>query len=103
MHYPPFGVLANLLVQSPRLEEAAGWASALGHWFQNTQLDGIRVLGPAAAPLSRIKRTYRFHLLLKAGQRQALARTLRAARLQADKLGIPRRNLIFDVDAISLM
>ena len=103
MHYPPFGVLANLLIQGPKLEEVAGWASALGHWFQNTQLDGIRVMGPAAAPLSKIKRTYRFHLLLKAGQRQTLARTLRAARAQADVLGIPRRNLIFDVDAISLM
>jgi primosomal protein N' (replication factor Y) len=103
MHYPPFGVLANLLIQSPRLEEAAGWSSALGHWFQNTQLDGVRVLGPAAAPISKIKRTYRFHLVLKAGQRQALAKTLRAARNEADRLGIPRRNLIFDVDAVSLM
>jgi primosomal protein N' (replication factor Y) len=103
MHYPPFGVLANLLIQGPKLEEVAAWASALGHWFQNTQLDGIRVMGPAAAPISKIKRTYRFHILLKAGQRSALARTLRAARAQADVLGIPRRNLIFDVDAISLM
>jgi primosomal protein N' (replication factor Y) len=103
MHYPPFGVLANLLIQGPKLEEAAAWASALGHWFQNTQLDGIRVMGPAAAPISKIKRTYRFHVLLKAGHRQALAKTLHAARAQADKLGIPRRNLIFDVDALNLM
>ncbi len=103
MHYPPFGVLANLLIQGPKLEEVAAWAAALGHWFQNTQLDGIRVMGPAAAPISKIKRTYRFHILLKAGQRGALAKTLRAARAQADALGIPRRNLIFDVDAISLM
>jgi primosomal protein N' (replication factor Y) len=103
MHYPPFGVLANLLIQSNRLEEAAGWSAALGRWFQNTQLDGVRVLGPAAAPISKIKRIYRFHLVLKAGQRQALAKTLRAARAEADRLGIPRRNLIFDVDAVSLM
>jgi primosomal protein N' (replication factor Y) len=103
MHYPPFGVLANLLIQSPRLEEAAGWSSALGHWFQNTQLDGVRVLGPAAAPISKIKRIYRFHLVLKAGKREALAKTLRAARKEAERLGIPLRNLIFDVDAVSLM
>ena len=30
MHYPPFGVLANVLVQSEKLEEAAGWAAMLG-------------------------------------------------------------------------
>ncbi len=103
MHYPPYGVLANLLIQSQRLEEASGWVSALGHWFQNTQLNGIRVLGPAAAPLSRIKRTYRFHLLLKAEKRRDMAIALRLARDAADRLTIPRRNLIFDVDAISLM
>ena len=33
MHYPPFGVLANVLVQSEKLEEAAGWSAVLGKWF----------------------------------------------------------------------
>ena len=63
----------------------------------------VRVLGPATAPIMRIKRIYRFHLLLKAVQRQALAQTLRAALTQAEALGIPRRNLIADVDAVNLM
>ncbi|MGB7188938.1 MAG: primosomal protein N' [Acidobacteriaceae bacterium] len=103
MHYPPYGPLANLVIQSPRLEEAAGWAAALGRWFQATQHEGVRVLGPATAPLAKIKRIYRFHLVLKAEKRQALARTLRAALAHADAAGIPRRNLIVDVDAVSLM
>jgi primosomal protein N' (replication factor Y) (superfamily II helicase) len=51
----------------------------------------------------RIKRIYRFHILLKAAQRQALARTLRAALSHAEEVGIPRRNLVIDVDAVSLM
>ena len=66
-------------------------------------LDQVRVLGPASAPIVRIKRIYRFHLLLKAAQRQALARTLRAGLAQAEAIGIPRRNLIIDVDAVNLM
>ena len=33
MHYPPFGVLANVLVQSQKLEEAAAWSAVLGKWF----------------------------------------------------------------------
>lgn len=103
MHYPPFGVLANLLIQSSRLEEAAGWSAALGRWFQQTHLDKIRVLGPAAAPVSRVKRIYRFHLVLKAESRASMQRTLRAALHYADGIGIPRRNLIVDVDAINLM
>jgi primosomal protein N' (replication factor Y) len=103
MHYPPYGVIANILVRSARMEEAAGWAAALGKWFQSAELQGIRVLGPAAAPIAKIKRTYRFHLLLKAERREALSRALRAARDYADKAGIPRSALVFDMDAISLM
>ncbi len=93
MHYPPYTALANVIIQSPQLEEAAGWASTLGKWFASTQLDGVRVLGPATAPISRIKRIYRFHLMLKAEKRQALAQALRAATRFAAEAGIPRRNL----------
>ncbi|HXP08804.1 MAG TPA: primosomal protein N' [Acidobacteriaceae bacterium] len=103
MHYPPHAVLANIIIQSPRLEEAAGWAASLGKCFAAMPLEHVRVLGPASAPIVRIKRIYRFHLLLKAGQRQALARTLRAGLAQAEAMGIPRRNLIVDVDAVNLM
>jgi primosomal protein N' (replication factor Y) (superfamily II helicase) len=103
MHYPPHAVLANIIVHSPRLEEAAGWAANLGKCFAAMPLDQVRVLGPASAPIVRIKRIYRFHLLLKAAQRQALARTLRAGLAQAEAMGIPRRNLIVDVDAVNLM
>jgi primosomal protein N' (replication factor Y) len=103
MHYPPYAALANLIIQSPHLEEAAGWSASLGRWFQSTQLDGVRVLGPATAPIARIKRVYRFHLVLKAEKRQSLARALRLALAHADEVQISRRNLIVDVDAVSLM
>ena len=103
MHYPPFAALANLVVQSPRLEEAAAWATALGKWFANTQFDGVRILGPATAPISRLKRIYRFHFVIKAEKRSALAQALRAAQSAADALKIPRRNMIVDVDAVNLM
>jgi primosomal protein N' (replication factor Y) len=103
MHYPPYGVLANVLIQSTKLEEATGWSAALGRWFQKTPLEKIRVLGPAAAPIVRLKRVYRYHFVLKAEQRSALQRTLRAMLAHADAAGIPRRNLVVDVDAVHLM
>ncbi|HEY0785911.1 MAG TPA: primosomal protein N', partial [Acidobacteriaceae bacterium] len=103
MHYPPFAVLANVVVQSPRFEEAAGWAAVLGRWFASTPLERVRVLGPAAAPLSKVKRIYRFHLVVKAETRQSLSRALRGLLAHAEVEGIPRRNLIVDVDAVSLM
>jgi primosomal protein N' (replication factor Y) len=103
MHYPPFGVLANVLVQSQKLEEAVAWSSEIGKWFQKNVPEGLRVLGPCTAPIARIKGTYRFHLILKAASRKALNAALRAMLLHADAASIPRRNLIVDVDALRLM
>jgi primosomal protein N' (replication factor Y) len=103
MHYPPTGVLANVLIQSEAMEEAAAWAATLGRWFESARLDKLRVLGPAAAPIARLKRIYRFHFVLKAERRDALGRTLRAMLAFAETQSIPRRNLIVDVDAIHLM
>jgi len=103
MHYPPFGVLANVLVQSQKLEEAVAWSAELGRWFQKAAPEGVRVLGPCTAPIARIKGIYRFHMILKAGSRKALNTALRGMLAHADETGVPRRNLIVDVDALRLM
>ena len=103
MHYPPFGVLANVLIQSDKLEEAAGWSATLGKWFQQTAPEGVRVLGPCTAPIARINNVYRFHLILKAASRKSLNAALRGALAHADQAGIPRRNIVVDVDAQRLM
>jgi primosomal protein N' (replication factor Y) len=103
MHYPPFAMLANVVIQGQTLEEAAAWAAKLGRWFSGVRLDKVRVLGPATAPIVRLKRIYRFHFVLKAERREALGRALRGMLAYADAQGIPRRNLIVDVDAVHLM
>jgi primosomal protein N' (replication factor Y) len=103
LHYPPFGVLANVLVQSQKLEEAVAWSSEIGKWFQKAVPDGVRVLGPCTAPIARIKGIYRFHLILKASSRKALNAALRAMLAHTDTVSVPRRNLVVDVDALRLM
>jgi len=103
MHYPPYAVLANVLIQSEKLEEATAWAATLGRWFQQARLEKVRVLGPAAAPIVRLKRIYRYHFVLKAERRQVLGETLRAMLAFAEMQGIARRNLVVDVDAVQLM
>jgi len=103
MHYPPFGMLANVLIQSEKLTEAAGWAAELGKWFEKRAIEGVRVLGPCTAPIARIKGIYRFHMILKAGSRKALNAALRGMLDHAEAAGVPRRNLVVDVDALRLM
>jgi primosomal protein N' (replication factor Y) len=61
------------------------------------------VLGPAAAPIERLKRDYRYHFILKSPSRQKLNEVLRAMLAQSEKEKIPRTNIIVDVDALWLM
>ncbi len=103
MHYPPLSALANVLVRSDKLEEALRWSGVLGQWFQKTRLEGIRVLGPAAAPIVRLKRDYRYHFVLKSASRQKLNAALRAMLKHATEQRVPRTNVIVDVDALSLL
>jgi primosomal protein N' (replication factor Y) (superfamily II helicase) len=103
MHYPPNTVLTNIVLQSQKLEEASAWAANLGKWFVNRGTPGLRVLGPAAAPIVRLKRIYRFHFVLKAEKRQTLNSILYAMLAHADAQGIPRRGILIDVDALHLM
>jgi primosomal protein N' (replication factor Y) len=103
MRYPPFSVLANVIIQSERLEEVLEWSTKLGRWLQQRKLDGVRVLGPAAAPNSRLKRIYRYHLVLKADRRDVLGAALREMLAVVDREEIPRRSVVVDVDPMHLM
>ena len=102
MHYPPFNAVSNVLVRSPKLDEALTWSGILGKWFAATRLEGVRVMGPAAAPIVRLKTEYRYHFLLKSASRERMNNALRAMIEHAVEKKIPRTNLVVDVDALSL-
>ncbi len=103
MHYPPYSALANVLVRSDRLDEALQWSGLLGKWFEKTRHEGTRVLGPAAAPILRLKRDYRYHFVLKSASREKLNTLLRTMLAYATAQKIPRTQVIVDVDALWLM
>ena len=103
MHYPPYSALANVLVRSDNLDDALKWSGTLGKWFNETRHEGVRVLGPAAAPIMRLKRDYRYHFVLKSPSRGKLNTTLRAMLAHAVQQKIPRTQVIVDVDALWLM
>jgi len=103
MHYPPYAALANVLVRSDNLDDALRWSGLLGKWFDQTRHEGVRVLGPAAAPILRLKRDYRYHFVLKSPSREKLNATLRGMLTYGMQQKIPRTQMIVDVDAIWLM
>jgi len=103
MHYPPYSALANVLVRSNKLDGALRWSGILGKWFEKTRHEGIRVLGPAVAPILRLKQDYRYHFVVKSASRSKLNGLLRSMLAYAAEQKIPRTQMIVDVDAIWLM
>ena len=103
MHYPPFSAVSNVLVRSQKLDEALSWSGVLGKWFENTRLEGVRVMGPAAAAIVRLKTEYRYHFLLKSASRERMNNVLRSMLDYATQQKIPRNNVVVDVDALSLI
>ena len=103
MHYPPYSAIANVLIRSEKLDDALTWSGELGRWFEKTRHEGIRVLGPAAAPITRLKRDYRYHFILKSPSREKMNALLRAMLAEAGARKIPRTQVIVDVDAVWLM
>jgi len=103
MHYPPYSSVANVLIRSTKLDEALQWSGTLGKWFDKTRHEGVRVLGPAAAPIMRLKQDYRYHFVLKSPSREKLNVTLRAMLAHAISQKIPRTQVIVDVDAVWLI
>lgn len=103
MHYPPYSALANVLVRGDQLDEVLEWSGLLGKWFNQTRHEAVRVLGPAAAPIMRLKRDYRYHFILRSPSREKLNTTLRAMLAYAAQQKIPRTQVIVDMDALWLM
>ena len=101
--YPPFSVLANVLVQSEKMEEVLEICAKIGRWLTARKPEGVRILGPAPAPIARLKRIYRYHFLLKAERRDVLGGVLRELLAFVEREEISRRAVVVDVDAMHLM
>ncbi len=61
---PPFGRLAAIVVSGRTQAEASGYAKALARVAPRAE--GVRVLGPAEAPLAVVRGRHRFRILVKA-------------------------------------
>jgi len=102
LHYPPFTALATVLVRDRKIENAIRWSKALETYFAPFENRGVKILGPAAAPLARLRKDYRFQFVLKSPRRSALAQALSGALDFCAAKKIPDPAVIVDVDPTSL-
>jgi primosomal protein N' (replication factor Y) len=106
-YYPPFCVLATVIIRHERELEGQALGEKVAELLraaipQAAPADApLRVLGPAPAPLARLRGEYRFQILLKARQRvqirQALGHMLPAL------TDTERRHVFIEIDPLDLM
>jgi primosomal protein N' (replication factor Y) len=102
LHYPPFTALASVLVRDTKIENAIRWSRQLSAFLAPQEARGVKVLGPAAAPLARLKREYRFQFILKAPKRTQLTRAVSELLAFSEEKEIPQKAVLVDVDPLSL-
>jgi primosomal protein N' (replication factor Y) len=103
MAYPPFTSLANVIVRDTSLEKAIRFSRQLSEYFAPHDGKGARILGPATAPLARLKKEHRFQFLLKSPKRSVLTKLLSGAVDYCDEKEIPQTAVLVDMDPLSLL
>jgi len=102
MHYPPFSAMANVMVHSEKQEDAMRMSAELGR-FLTPAPEKMKVMGPAEAPVARLKNEFRYQLLIKSASRGALTELMTRVREFGIANKWPATALIIDVDPLTLM
>ena len=101
MRYPPLVSMINAVVRSQTfagaMDDAAGIAQRLR---EDAERAGLRVLGPAPAPLGRLRGEYRAQLMIKGSNRKRMREVLLAAIAARPEL---QRRVVVDVDPVSVL
>jgi primosomal protein N' (replication factor Y) len=95
--FPPFSRLALFLFKGPAESDVAQKAGQCADILRSTGINGVDVLGPVQAPLSRLQGRYRWQVILRSTSHRDLNQTIRLA---LDRFGGrgTRQSVTVDVD-----
>ncbi|MFH1238600.1 MAG: primosomal protein N', partial [bacterium] len=103
LNYPPFGHMINIIVKGKEEKKVATAAGELGEAFKTTfsrSKSKVSVLGPAPAPLVKLRSFYRWQILLKGEDADLMREAVR--RVLADEK-LPRGlKVSLDVDPLDI-
>ena len=101
MLYPPLVAMVNVIVRGRSLEEAMQVAGDIAKRLApDAAALNLRLLGPAPAPLQRLRGEHRVQLFLKGTRRAEMREVLRAALSEMPEV---RRKVTVDVDPLNVL
>jgi primosomal protein N' (replication factor Y) len=103
MKYPPFSVMANIIIQNTDRQKGSKHARKVAQLLRRFSEKRIVVMGPSTAPIARIRKNYRFQVVLRAQLRKDIKELFFRFFDYVEKKKMPIKNLIIDVDPVSMM
>ena len=100
MRYPPSVALINVIVKGKSRAEAMEDAGGIAAALRLPGIDAYRILGPAPAPLGRLKGEHRSQLFIKGTHRKTMRQAVRTVLDSHPEL---KRRTIVDVDPMSVL
>jgi len=105
--YPPHVGLVNVVISGMKDQAVADAAADVADWMRGLVAAHARgavdVIGPAPAPLARVKRRWRWHILVRSPDRPLLDRVVRYTTQKAPYVSKGPVRVVFDRDPVSLM
>jgi primosomal protein N' (replication factor Y) len=98
MRYPPQVAMVNIVVRGRTFEEAMDGAHDLADAARGAK--GFAILGPAPAPLTKLRGEHRAQFFLKGTSRKAMREALQLAVTRQPKLS---KRISIDVDPLSML
>ena len=101
MRYPPFVALVNAVVRGRTLDEAMSAAAAITGRLEPLAVGaGFSLLGPAPAPMGRLRGEHRVQFFLKGSRRADMRQALKSVVAGMPEL---RRRVTIDIDPLSVL
>jgi primosomal protein N' (replication factor Y) len=101
MRYPPLVALVNAVVRGRSFDDAMQTANDIVQRLgPGTEPAGFAILGPAPAPLARLRGEHRVQFFLKGGRRADMRNALKTVLAAMPEI---RRRVTIDVDPLSVL
>jgi primosomal protein N' (replication factor Y) len=101
MRYPPLVAMVNAVVRGRTFDDSMRTAAEVVRRLEaGAQAGGFTILGPAPAPLAKLRGEHRVQFFLKGPRRAEMRQALRAALAETPEL---RRRVTVDVDPLNVL
>ena len=101
MHYPPLTAMVNIVVKGHDARAALTDAATIAqHLKNNASVGRFSVLGPAPAPMAKLRGEYRAQIFLKGSHRASMREAVLAALAAEPDM---RRRVSVDIDPVSIL